>query len=127
MAGKARLYDARVSVAHQGTGGYMVLAALWQIEEVVFDDVPLLSFTTARNAFEKEIMAGRLHTVDTIALDYAPYIDSSDPVVFWLQPVWYVKGVYTIDPKREFKPWLNDEGTVVDDGIDRCEIVFDQQ
>ena len=92
------LSDARVSVAHRGADGYMVLAMLWQVEEVVYEDVPLLSFTDAKPAFEKEIMAGRLRTVDTIALGYAPYTDLTDPDVFWLLPVWYVKGGYTPIP-----------------------------
>ncbi len=38
------LTDARVSVAHRGADGYMVLAMLWLVEEVVYADVPLLSF-----------------------------------------------------------------------------------
>lgn len=121
------LNDARVTVAHRGADGYMVLTILWQVEEVVYDDVPLLPFTDAKSAFEKEIMAGRLRTVDTIALGYAPYTDPDDPDLFWLLPVWYVKGGYTADPTREFKPFLNEDGTVADDGIERQEVVFDVQ
>lgn len=47
------LTDARVSVAHRGADGYMVLSSLWQVEEVVHDDVPLLSFADAKTAFER--------------------------------------------------------------------------
>lgn len=121
------LTDARVSVAHRGEDGYMVLTSLWQVKEVVYADVPLLSFADAKPAFEKEIIAGRLRTVDTIALGCAPYTDPDDPDVFWLLPVWYVKGGYTTHPEREFKPWLNEDGTVADDGIERKEIVFEAQ
>lgn len=121
------LTDARVSVAHRGADGYMVLATFWQVEKVVYADVPLLSFADAKPAFEKEIMAGRLRTVDTIALGYAPYTDPDDPDVFWLVPVWYVKGGYTTDPKREFKPWLDKDGSIADDGIERREVIFEAQ
>ena len=121
------LTDARVSVAHRGADGYMVLAMLWQVEEVVYADVPLLSFADAKPAFEKEIMAGRLRTVDTIALGYAPYTDPTDPDVFWLLPVWYVKGGYTTDPKREFSPFYDVDGSIADDGIERSEVVFEAQ
>ena len=119
------LTDARVSVAHRGADGYMVLASLWQVEEVAHADVPLLPFAEAKAAFEQEIAAGRLRTVDTIAFGYAPYTDPNDPDAFWLLPVWYVKGGYTPDPTQEFKPWLNEDGTVADDGIERREVVFE--
>lgn len=121
------LTDARVSVAHRGADGYMVLAMLWQVEEVVYADVPLLSFADAKPAFEKEIMAGRLRTVDTIALGYAPYTVPDDPDVFWLLPVWYVKGGYATDPKREFTPFYDVDGSIADDGIERRESVFEAQ
>ncbi|MBP3636627.1 MAG: hypothetical protein J6K13_03620 [Clostridia bacterium] len=121
------LSDARVSVAHRGADGYMVLTSLWQVEEVVYADVPLLSFADAKLAFEKEIMAGRLRTVDTIALGCAPYTDPTDPDVFWLLPVWYVKGGYTTDSKREFTPFYDVDGSIADDGIERREIVFEAQ
>lgn len=121
------LSDARVSVAHRGADGYMVLAMLWQVEEVVYMDVPLLSFAEAKPAFEKEIMAGRLRTVDTIVLGYAPYTDPDDPDVFWLLPVWYVKGGYTTDPKREFTPFYDVDGSIAADGIERSEVVFEAQ
>lgn len=121
------LTDARVSAAHRGADGYMVLATLWQVEEVVYTDVPLLSFADAKSAFEKEIKAGRLRTVDTIALGYAPYTDPDDPDVFWLVPVWYAKGGYTTDPKREFTPFYDVDGSMADDGIERAEVVFEAQ
>lgn len=121
------LTDARVSVAHRGADGYMVLSSLWQVEEVVHDDVPLLPFADAKTVFEKEIMAGRLRTMDTIALGYAPYTDPSDPDVFWLLPVWYVKGGYSTDPKREFTPFYDVDSSIADDGIERAEVAFEAQ
>ena len=119
------LTDARVRVAHRGADGYMVLASLWKLEEVVYADVPLLPFAAAKSVFEKEIMAGRLRTVDTIALGYAPCTVPDDPEAFWLLPVWYVKGGYSVDPEREFAPWLNEDGTVADDGVERQEVVVE--
>lgn len=121
------LSDARFRVAHRGADGYRVLGCLWQVEEVVYANVPLLPFAEAKAAFEREIMAGRLRTVDTLALGYAPYIDPEDPEVFWLLPVWYLKGDYSADPKREFTPYLDDHGAVADDGVERREVVFEAQ
>lgn len=72
-------------------------------------------------------MDGHLRTVDTIALGYAPYTEPSDPDVFWLLPVWFVKGGYTTDPKREFTPFYDADGRIADDGIERAEVVFEVQ
>lgn len=72
-------------------------------------------------------MDGHLRTVDTIALGYAPYTEPSDPDVFWLLPVWFVKGGYTTDPKREFTPFYDADGRIADDGIERAEVVFEAQ
>ena len=105
----------------------MVLSALLQVEKVVHADVPLLSFDGAKAAFEEEILSGRLRSVETLALGYAPYADPEDADLFWLLPVWYVRGGYAEDPRQEFKPWLNPDGTVADDGIERREVVFEAQ
>ncbi|MEG0271222.1 MAG: hypothetical protein RR821_13335, partial [Clostridia bacterium] len=50
--------------------------------------------------------------------------DPSDKTVVWLLPAWYVKGGYTRNAKREFTPWYNADGVMVDDGIERREVVF---
>ena len=53
--------------------------------------------------------------------------DPNDPDVFWLLPVWYVKGGYTTEPKREFTPFYDVDGSIANDGIERAEVVFEAQ
>ena len=105
----------------------MVLTSLWQVEEVVYAPVPLLSFTDAKPAFEEKIMAGRLRTMDTITLGHAPYTGPTDPDVFWLLPVWHVKGGCTTDPKRAFTLFYDIDGSMADDGIKDSDVVFEGQ
>ena len=47
--------------------------------------------------------------------------------MFWLLPVWYVKGGYTRNVKKEFEPKYGAGGEIVDDGIERAEVVFEAQ
>lgn len=49
-----------------------MLASLWQREEIVYADVPLLSFADAKSAFEKEIMTGRLRADQVHDVHHAP-------------------------------------------------------
>lgn len=121
------LTDARASVAHRGSDGCMVLATLWQVEAVAYADAPLLPFADALAAFEQEIMAGRLRTVDAVALGYAPYTDPDDPDAYWLLPVWYLNGGYATDPSQEFTPLQNDDGTMSGVGIEHRDLAFQAQ
>lgn len=121
------LSEARVSFAYRGADGFKLVAQMWQVEEIVHGDMPLLSFDEARAAFEEEILAGRLRTVETVSLCYAPYADAQDADVCWLLPVWYVRGGYADDPQRTFVSFLNPDGSVADDGVERRELVFEAQ
>lgn len=44
----------------------MIPILLWQVEKVVYADVPSLPFADANSAYEKKIMTGQLRTMDTI-------------------------------------------------------------
>ena len=72
-------------------------------------------------------MDGHLRTVDTIAIGYAPYTEPSDPDVFWLLPVWHVKGGCTTDTKRAFTLFYDVDGSMADDGIKDSDVVFEGQ
>ena len=107
---------------------FRIVSQLFAEKDLIVDDIPLLPFTSAKKAFEKEIMAGRLRSIDSLELCYIPYLDPKDDQVFWLLPAWVLKGGYTRDPKRGFTPHLDpDSGQVVDDGIERLELVYQAQ
>jgi len=107
--------------------GYLAHFTLRQELDEVYADVPILPFADAKAAIEEEILAGRLRSVDEIKLCYAPYYDPADSSILWLLPVWYVRGAYTRNPSREFTPWLNSDGSVIDSGVETAEVVYQAQ
>lgn len=110
------------------TQHFRIVSQLMEQVDLIHQDIPLLLFEQAKAAFEEEIMAGRLRSIDSLELCYIPYADPGDDQVFWLLPAWYVKGGYTRDAKRAFSPQLDAAtGQVLDDGIERAEVVFQAQ
>lgn len=105
-----------------------IRAILLKETEVVYEDVPLLTFSAAKEAIEQEIYAGHLRTVDEVKLCYISYLDPNDTSVRWLLPAWYVIGDYTRDPEQEYK-YIYDEytGEEVDNGFEKHEVVFQAQ
>lgn len=102
---------------------YLIAGTFLDIDERLYDDVPLVPFEAAKAAFEKEIMAGRLRSVDVVRLCYVPCHVSKQRDSWRLIPAWYISGGYTKDEKREFIPnYYN--GRQVDDGVERSEMVF---
>ena len=104
---------------HGGGRGDMTLAVpdedffarmrFYQEQEVVEQDVPLVSFETARALWQKEIEAGRLRDVRHVELGYYAYRDATDRDVFWLMPVWTCFGTYLTQ--------ADDEPLTVADGL----------
>lgn len=120
--------DSRITFSLSSLETYKVTAFLYREKDVVFDDVPLLGFDAAKIAFEKMINAGQLRSVDSVELCYVPYLDSKDEKILWLLPAWYVRGGYCADPTREFQPEQDEvTGEILDDGIERHDIVFQAQ
>lgn len=110
------------------TQHFRIVSQLMERVDCVHGDIPLLPFSQAKAAFEKEILAGRLRNADSLELCYIPYADPKDDNLFWLLPAWYLKGGYTRNPKQAFSPHLDKTtGEVLDDGIERAEVVFQAQ
>ena len=118
---------AGVSGAIWDADSFKLWATLLQVVDTPYEDVPILSFGDAKKAIETEIEAGHLRNIDKVQLAYAPYLDPQEKDVFWLLPVWYVKGGYTRNVKKEFEPKYGAGGEIVDDGIERAEVVFEAQ
>ena len=118
---------AGVSGAIWDADSFKLWATLLQVVDTPYEDVPILSFGDAKKAIETEIEAGHLRNIDKVQLAYAPYLDPQEKDVFWLLPVWYVKGGYTRNAKKEFEPKYGAGGEIVDDGIERAEVVFEAQ
>ncbi|MGI6688713.1 MAG: hypothetical protein ACOX6Y_10310 [Christensenellales bacterium] len=117
-----------ISAQITDTEHFRIVSQLMEQVDRVHEDIPILPFDQAKAAFEAEIMAGRLRSIDSLELCYIPYVDPKDDKIFWLLPAWYLKGGYTRNPKREFTPFLHeDTGDVLDDGIERAELVFQAQ
>lgn len=120
--------DSRVTFIFYSKENYKLLASLYDEVNIVYEDVPLLSFDEAKTAIEELIYAGYLRSVETVELCYIPYLDPNDNKILWLLPAWYVRGGYTRDPEREFTPYLDKEtGAILDDGIERTEVIFQAQ
>ena len=118
---------AGVSGAIWDADSFKLWATLLQVVDTPYEDVPILSFGDAKKVIETEIEAGHLRNIDKVQLAYAPYLDPQEKDVFWLLPVWYVKGGYTRNVKKEFEPKYGAGGEIVDDGIERAEVVFEAQ
>ena len=105
-----------------------VRAILYTEKEVIYDDVPLLPFSAAKEAIEQEIYAGRLRTIDEVKLCYVSYLDPNDAKTIWLLPAWYVVGDYSRDPEEEYK-YTYDKytGEEVDNGLEQLEVIFQAQ
>ncbi len=102
-----------------------IRASLYQEKNVVHEDVPILSFESAKKAFEAEIYAGHLRSVDVVKLCYIPYLDKKDKSILWLLPAWYVKGLYTRDSSQEVEVFT--ENGIENENMERLELVFDAQ
>ncbi|MEF9878759.1 MAG: hypothetical protein RSC05_12275 [Acinetobacter sp.] len=117
-------YKPLFSIEVTSADSFCLWGSHYQSTNVIHEDIPIASFFDAKAVIEEEIKAGHLRSVDSIKLCYIPYLDPSDKTVVWLLPAWYVKGGYTRNAKREFTPWYNADGVMVDDGIERREVVF---
>ena len=123
-----KLCAAQVLMDITDDSDFSINSHLYQEVDVVYDDIPIQPFEAAKAAIEVEIMAGHLRSIDTMALCYAPYFDPDNSGVFWLLPVWYVKGAYTRNAKRDFTAFVDDAtGLVADSGVEYLEVVFQAQ
>ncbi|MEG1195311.1 MAG: hypothetical protein RSE58_06995, partial [Clostridia bacterium] len=104
---------------------FMIWGNHYKETRIKYEDIPIISFYDAKEAIEAEIMSGHLRSIDTVKLCYIPYIDKADNSVVWLLPGWYVSGGYTRNASKEFEPYYNDNGEMVDDGIERRPVVFE--
>lgn len=102
-----------------------IRAMLYQEMDMIYPDVPLISFESAKKTIEAEILAGHLRSVDVMKLCYIPYLDSKDKNIIWLLPAWYVKGVYTKDSKQELE-MLTGDG-VKYENMERHEVIVNAQ
>lgn len=128
LGSEKNIRDGRASARITDTAHFRIVSLLMEEAGLVHEDIPLLPFEKAKEAFEREIMAGRLRSVDSLELCYIPYADPKDGKTFWLLPAWYLKGGYTRDAEREFKPYSDQySGEVIDDGVERAEVVFEAQ
>ncbi len=89
---------------------YVITFSLLKEVREETEDLPLYSWEKARAAFEKEISAGHLRSVDEVKLCYIPYEDPTDPSLYWLLPAWICRGMYIEDPTEDPTVWT-DEAT----------------
>ena len=123
-----KIHDARISIMISSLSDYKITALLYRECGIEYNDIPLLSFQSAKKAFEEEIYSGHLRTVEKVELCYIPYLDNNDQDVIWLLPGWYIRGGYSNNITKEFEPWYDEiTGDVVDDGIERIDIVYQAQ
>ena len=103
-----------------------IRAALYQEINMVYTDVPIVSFDNAKKAIETEIYAGHLRSIDVVKLCYIPYLDSKDKNILWLVPAWYVKGLYTRDARENLEMWTSDDGAT-HESLEKHEVIVEAQ
>ena len=87
---------------------YVIKFSLLDIVREETDDLLLCGWESARAAFEKEIQAGHLRSVDEVKLCYIPYEDPRDPSLYWLLPAWICRGIYIEDPVEDPTIWTDE-------------------
>ena len=107
----------------------------WQITlgfkdeiDMLYEDVPILSFEKAKAAYEELINKGFVREVLEVRLCYTSYIDPSEKDVFYLLPVWYAHCVYAKKADMEFTVFVDpNTGEVDKDTRQYAELVFEAQ
>lgn len=68
---------------------------------ILADDLPLASFSQAKQEFEKRIKAGYIREVHSVRFGYLAYYDPNDlGNSFILLPIWELRGVIVDEPKH---------------------------
>lgn len=127
LESETSLHNVSCYMAFSNLQNIKIRAALYDEVDVVYDDVPLLPFSRAKEAIETEIYAGHLRSIDEMKLCYIPYLDKSDNHVLWLLPAWYVQGIYTRNAQTELITEIDEDSQVVYENLERREVIFQAQ
>ena len=99
---------AELSAYYTTPEDYVITFSLLDIVREETDDLLLCGWESARAAFEKEIQAGHLRSVDEVKLCYIPYEAPWDPSLYWLLPAWICRGIYIEDPVEDPTIWTDE-------------------
>lgn len=75
-----------------------------------YGNVPLCSFEDVRATLENVIQSGRLRSIESVQLCYAPFQDPRDSDQYWLLPVWQVRGLYAESAEYEWETFPDKQG-----------------
>lgn len=84
-----------------------------RLEEVIADDVPLVSFSAVQKSIEQEILAGHIRRVFDVELGYVLYNQAGAmwqeknafKMSFYAVPIWVVNCYYIEDPTKELRDY----------------------
>lgn len=127
LESETALHHVSCYIAFSNLHNMKIRAALYDELDVVYDDVPLLPFSRAKEAIETEIYAGHLRSIDEMKLCYIPYLDAKDSHVLWLLPAWYVRGIYTRDAQKELITETDEDRQETYENLERREVIYQAQ
>ena len=97
------VYDNWINLEISSPTSYSVSVKLWQEEECLYEDIPLVPFETGKAAIEKMISDGLIRHIRRIQLGYVAYVEADHNTKHWiLVPTWVVDCDWFPSTKDDF-------------------------
>lgn len=97
------VYDNWINLEMSSPTSYSMSVKLWQEEECLYEDIPLVPFETGKAAIEKMISDGLIRHIRRVQLGYVAYVEPDHNTKHWiLVPTWGVDCDWFPDAKDDF-------------------------
>ena len=97
------VYDNWINLEMSSPTSYSMSVKLWQEEECLYEDIPLVPFETGKAAIEKMISDGLIRHIRRVQLGYVAYVEPDHNTNHWiLVPTWVVDCDWFPDAKDDF-------------------------
>ena len=104
----------RVDATIYDAGSFSIGCILFDEQEVLYEDIPLLPFDAVKPLVEEQILRGYVRAVYSVTLGYAQFC-TPDPEVYTLVPAWVVWCEYANDGPTQ---------NTIDPGVHMSEFLF---
>ena len=97
------VYDNWINLEISSPVSYHMSVHLWQEEECLYEDIPLVPFETGKPAIEKMIRDGLIRKIRRVQLGYVAYVEPDHNTEHWiLVPTWVVDCDWFPSAKDDF-------------------------
>lgn len=97
------VYDNWINLEISSPVSYHMSVHLWQEEECLYEDIPLIPFEAGKVAIEKMISGGMIRHIRRIQLGYVAYVEQDHNTKHWiLVPTWVVDCDWFPSAKDDF-------------------------